>query len=73
MVLRGAVSLGKDGSVPEEIDRVLNTLREHPRLKDDFPVVELADLKQVQHTGSETPLAAFTVVCLPKAKKSKGP
>ena len=69
LVLRGAVSVPQDGLVPREIDRFLNTLREHPVLKRDFPLVELADLKQTHEAGDETSFAFFTVMCLPKARK----
>ena len=69
LVLRGAVSIPRDGLIPREIDRFLNTLRAHSMLKRDFPVVELADLKQPQETGGETSFAFFTVVCLPKNGK----
>ncbi len=69
LVLRGAVSIPRSGLMPREIDRFLDTLREHPMLKRDFPVVELADLKQSQHVGDVSPIAFFTVVCLPKTAK----
>ena len=69
LVLRGAVSIPQDGLMPLEIDRFLNTLRAHPMLKRDFPVVELTDLKQPRETGDETSFASFTVVCLPKNGK----
>jgi len=69
LVLRGAVSVPQDGLIPREIDRFLNTLREHPVLKRDFPVVELADLKQTHETGDDNSFAFFTVTCLPKARK----
>jgi hypothetical protein len=66
LILRGAVSIPQNGFVPTEIDRLLNTFREHPMLKRDFPVVELVDLKQFQYAADDVPLAAFTIVCLPK-------
>lgn len=67
LVLHVAASIPRDGSMPQEIDRFLDTLREHPLLKRDFPVVELAGLKQAQRTGDDSPVAFFTVVCVPKA------
>jgi hypothetical protein len=69
LVLHGAASIPQDGSMPREIDRFLDRLREHPKLKRDFPVVELAGLKQARRTGDDTPVAFFTVVCVPKTAK----
>jgi len=69
LVLHGAVSVPQSGLVPHEVDRLLNTLREHPLLKQDFPLVELADLKQVPAKAGESPMAFFTVLCLPKSGK----
>lgn len=69
LVLRGAASIPQDGSMPHEIDRFLDTLREHPLLKRDFPMVELADLKQSRHASDGTAVALFTVMCLPKGGK----
>ena len=69
LILRGAVSIPQDGFVPQEIDRLLEMLREHPMLNRDFPVVELAELKQFQYAADDVPLASFTVVCSPKGKK----
>ncbi len=71
LILHVAASIPQDGSMPREIDRFLNTLREHPMLKHDFPVVELAGLKQAQRTGDDNPVAFFTVVCVPKAARAR--
>ncbi|NQU25627.1 MAG: hypothetical protein HQ567_30440 [Candidatus Nealsonbacteria bacterium] len=73
LVLRGAVSVSPDGSIPKEIDRFLDTLREHPKLKEDFPIVELTDLKQPPCVGDENSVAFFTVVCTPKQGKGAAP
>ncbi len=66
LVLRGAVSVPPSGSIPKDVDRFLDTLRGHPRLQQDFPVVVLADLKQTPCAGDEDSLAFFTIVCTPK-------
>jgi hypothetical protein len=71
LVVRGAVPIGEDGSMPDEIDRFVNAVRDHPALRKDFPVVELADLKQQRKTDDELSLASFTVTCLPKNSKRK--
>jgi hypothetical protein len=70
LVIRGSLSLPEDGSVPEEIDLLLDTLRAHPLLKRDFPIVELADLKQNQRRDGDAPMASFTIVCSPKSGKA---
>ena len=57
------------GLIPHEIDHVVNTIREHPLITKSFPVVELADLKQIRHDGDDQESAMFTVMCLPKNKK----
>jgi len=69
LVIRASVVISKDGLVPQEVDRFLNTLRNHPALKRDFPVVELTDLKQLEGTDDGPAIATFTVVCLPKSAK----
>lgn len=69
LVLRAAVTIPDDDPVPKEIDHFLDTLRAHEMLKRDFPVVELADLKQVPGTRDQDATASFTVVCLPKTGK----
>ncbi len=67
LVLKGAVAIPQDGLIPHEVDRLLNSLRENPLLKRDFPQIELADLKQFKR-DDET-LAMFTVIGLPKESK----
>jgi hypothetical protein len=67
LVLKGAVAIPQDGLIPHEVDRLLNSLRQNPLLKDDFPLIELADLKQFKR-DDET-LAMFTVIGLPREIK----
>ncbi len=50
---------------------MIDSLRSHPRLRRDFPIVELTELKQVRRLGTESPAAWFTVVCHPKEAKEK--
>jgi hypothetical protein len=68
LVLRGSAVVSQDGLVPQEIDRFLDVLRAQPTLARNFPVVELADIKQAEAKGDEAPLASFTIVCLPKVR-----
>ncbi len=70
LILKAAATIPPTGSVPHEIDRFLDSLREHPLLQKDFPVVELADLKQFQSQRGPNPDALFTVVCLPRPAKT---
>jgi hypothetical protein len=72
LVVKGAVALSASGLVPHEVDRLVNTLRGHPVIARDFPLVELADLKHFQNVGDNRALALFTIICLPKAKKAAG-
>jgi hypothetical protein len=67
LVLKCAVAIPQDGLIPHEVDRLLNALRQNPLLQADFPVIELAELKQYKR-DDET-LAMFTVLGLPKGKK----
>ncbi len=72
LVLACAVSLPQIGLIPYEVDRLLNTLRAHPKLTRDFPVIELAELKQFKRAEKDQTFAMFTLMCLPKgAKKAK--
>jgi hypothetical protein len=68
-VIRGAICLPESGLIPHEIDQLVDRIRSHPLLTQEFPVVELADLKRFQQLGDETGLAMFTLVCLPKGAK----
>ncbi len=72
LVLHGAAFVPPDGSIPHEIDRFLDLVREHPAIRRDFPVVELADLKQSQLVGDNAAIAFFTVVCVPKGGQATG-
>jgi hypothetical protein len=47
----------------------LSALRNHPLLQQDFPVVELADIKTAQATRNQEATTLFTVLCLPKQTK----
>ncbi len=66
--LRAMVPCGPDGSTPRDIDVFLDALRNHPLLKRDFPSVELADIKRSKPVGMDTPVATFSIVCLPGKK-----
>jgi hypothetical protein len=69
LVLKGAVSLPQEGLIPHEVDCMLNALRANETLTSDFPVVELAELKQFKNPQNGGTFAMFTVMCLPKNAK----
>ncbi len=68
-ILRAAVPMAQNGLMPQEIDGFMGTLREHPLLKRDFHVVELADIKSTEASAGMKSMASFTVLCLPKVEK----
>lgn len=73
LVIKGAVALSADGVIPPEVDRVMETIRNHPAIAAaGLPLVELADLKRLQRLGGGGEMALFTVVCLPKKAKREG-
>ena len=65
-LIRAVAPVSDDGAVPKEIDGFLTSLRGHPLLQRDFPVVELADIKTAQAVKGQPSNALFTVLCLPK-------
>jgi len=67
LVLKCAVAIPQDGLIPHEVDRLLNALRQNPLLNAEFPLIELAELKQYKR-DDET-LAMFTVIGLPRETK----
>ncbi len=70
-ILRATVPMAQNGLMPREIDGFMSTLRDHPLLKRDFHVVELADIKSTEGGATVKALASFTVLCLPRTEKAK--
>jgi hypothetical protein len=70
LVLRATAPIMPDGSTPREIDALLESLRNHPLLQRDFPLVELAEIKRYQLHSAAQPTANFSIVCLPKTGKT---
>jgi hypothetical protein len=68
-LIRATAPVPEDGTAPKEIDQFLSALRNHPLLQQDFPVVELADIKTAQATRNQEATTLFTVLCLPKQTK----
>jgi hypothetical protein len=69
LLMRAVVPMADNGMMPQEIDTFLSSLRGHPLLKRDFPVVELADLKSSFSSKTMPSQASFTVICLPFSAK----
>ncbi len=69
-VLRLETPIPPSGETPREVDGMLESLREQSRLKREFPVIELKDLKtaksQARDGGS---FASYSIVCLPPPTK----
>ncbi|MBU4398787.1 MAG: hypothetical protein KKE86_05555, partial [Planctomycetes bacterium] len=70
LLVRAVVPQTADGSTPREIDEFLEELRNDPLLQRDFGSVELTDIKRSLSRDRKSTVAAFTVVCLPKANGS---
>jgi hypothetical protein len=71
MVISLTSPIPRTGSMPQEIDGFLRTLRNDPLVSKEFPKVELADLRWTQVSG-KPPSANFNVVCQPlKAPPAK--
>ena len=70
LLFRAIVPQMADGSAPREIDEFLEELRHDPLLQRDFGSVRLTDIKRSLSRDRKSTVAAFTVVCLPKAKGS---
>jgi hypothetical protein len=68
-LIRATAPVPEDGTAPKQIDQFLSALRNHPLLQQDFPVVELADIKTAQATRNQEATTLFTVLCLPKQTK----
>jgi hypothetical protein len=60
-----------DGSLPHEIDGFLASLRGEGSIKRHFPLIEVLNLKANPVKAGGTPSASYSIVCLPKADKSK--
>ena len=69
-ILRLSAPMSTDGKMPKEIDDFMNSLREHPLLKKDFPTVELREVVRFQPFANSAPTASFTVICMPKVEKA---
>lgn len=67
-LVHAVVPQAADGSTPREIDEYLEELRNNPLLQRDFGSVQLTDIKRSMSRDRRSTVAAFTVVCLPKAK-----
>jgi hypothetical protein len=63
--------MAEDGSLPHEIDGFLASLRGEASIKRHFPLIEVSGLRANPVRRGGTPSASYSVVCLPKAEKTK--
>ena len=70
LAIKAAVPAPADGAVPREIDGYLESLRAAQSLKQDFPIVELGDIKLAQSQRGGGAIATFSILCLPRPAKS---
>ena len=70
MILCGVARFTDRRKAPKEIDAFLQSLRGMQRLKHDFPLVQLAEIKWRKQGDGET--ALFTILALPKNAKKPG-
>ena len=68
LLIQATAPLSTGGAVPHEVDAMLDSLRNLPLLKHEFPLVDLADIKRYRVAGT-APTANFTVICTPGASR----
>jgi len=68
LTLRGQARFSDRGSAPKEIDAFLDSLREMSLLKENFPLVNVAEVKWRKDGNND--IAIFTVIAMPPEKKS---
>jgi hypothetical protein len=74
MVMRLESPIPPTGETPRELDDLLESLRDRSRVRRDFPVIEIKDIKTSRGTGKGAGLvASYSIVCLPKAPKPAAP
>jgi hypothetical protein len=70
-VLRLETPVPPTGETPCEIDGLLESLRDKSPVRQEFPVIELKDLKTVRSTGKDGgAVASYSIVCLPTPFKA---
>ena len=58
---------------PREIDRLLGLLRDRSVIRQEFPVIELKDLKTMNAVNkNDVAVASYSIVCMPPAPKAGG-
>jgi len=64
LTLRGQAPLEADGAIPKQIDELLDRLRTDELLQQQFPHIELADLRELSSNVDDRQVAAFNIQCL---------
>ena len=65
--------LAGNGSLPQEVDSFLATLRADAKLKRHFPLIEVSGFRATAAKAGARPSASYSIVCLPLAEKAKKP
>jgi len=69
-VLRLETPVPPTGETPREVDGLLESLRDKSQVRQEFPVIELKDLKTAKAPGKDGgAVASYSIVCFPTASK----
>jgi len=72
LLLRGGIPLPPNETSPPPVDDFLAAIRGYAPLQQDFPNVELTDIKLSEATAETSPMLGFNVVCSPPESKKGG-
>jgi hypothetical protein len=69
--MRLETSMPATGETPHDVDDLLGSLRDRSLIKEDFPVIELKDLKtsKASSKGGEA-IATYSIICVPPSPKA---
>ena len=73
LVVTFETPLAGNGSLPQEIDGFLTSLRADATLKRHFPVIEVTGFRANPVKQGAHPSATYSIVCLPGSEKTKAP
>jgi len=72
LLLRGGIPLPPNETSPPPVDDFLAAIRGYAPLQQDFPNVELTDIKLSETTTETSPMVGFNVICFPPESKRGG-
>jgi hypothetical protein len=73
LVVSFETPLAGNGSLPQEIDGFLASLRAEATLKRHFPLIEVTGFRANPGKSGAQPSATYSIVCLPGIDKTKAP